>query len=51
MSTDKVEVEYEFHNNTAFVQVEFGLEDKDAEETEGLSQIRPTLQALNSPNM
>jgi len=51
MSADKVEVEYEFHNNTAFVQVEFGLEDKDVEETEGLSQIRPTLQALNSPNM
>jgi len=25
MSTDEVEVEYEFHNNTAFVQVEFGL--------------------------
>ena len=51
MSTDKVEVEYEFHNNTTFVQVEFGLEDEDVEETEGLSQIRPTLQALNSPNM
>ena len=51
MSTDKVEVEYEFHNNTAFVQVEFGLKDKDVEEMEDLSQIRPTLQALNSPNM
>jgi hypothetical protein len=51
MSTDKVEVEYEFHNNTAFVQNEFGLEDKDVEETEGLSQIWPTLQSLNSPNM
>ena len=51
MSTDEVEVEYEFDNNTAFVQVEFGLEDEDVEETEGLSQIRPTLQALNSPNM
>jgi len=51
MSADEVEVEYEFHNNSAFVQVEFGLEDEDVEETEGLSQIRPTLQALNSPNM
>jgi len=51
MSTDEVEVEYEFNNNTAFVQVEFGLEDKDVEETEDLSQIRPTLQALNSRNM
>jgi hypothetical protein len=51
MSTDKVEVEYEFHNNTAFVQVEFGLKDKNVEETKGLSQIRPTLQALNSLNM
>ncbi len=51
MSTVKVEVEYEFHNNTALVQVEFGLEDEEVEETEGLSQIRPTLQALNSPNM
>jgi len=51
MSTAKVEVEYEFDNNAASVQVEFGLEDEDVEETEGLSQIRPTLQALNSPNM
>jgi len=51
MSTDKVEVEYEFHNNTAFIQVEFGLEAEDVEETEGFSQIRPTMQALNSPNM
>jgi len=51
MSADDIEVEYKFDNNTAFVQVEFGLEDEDVEETEGLSQIRPTLQALNSPNM
>ena len=43
MSTDEVEVKYEFDNNTAFVQVEFGLKDEDVEETEGLSQIRPTL--------
>ena len=40
----------EFHNNTAFVQIELGLKDEDVEETEGLSQIRPTLQALNSPD-
>ena len=44
MSTDEVEVEYEFDNNTAFVQFEFGLEDKDVEEKEqGLSLTRPTL--------
>ena len=50
-SVDDIEVEYEFHNNAAFVQVEFGIEDEDVEKTEGLSQIWPTLQALNSPNM
>jgi hypothetical protein len=50
-NNEVLEVEYEFHNNTAFEQVEFGLEVEDVEETEGLSQIRPTLQALNSPNM
>ena len=41
----------EFHNGAVFVQVELSLEDEDVEETKGLSQIRPTLQALNSPNM
>jgi hypothetical protein len=51
MSVNDVEVDYEFHNDTAFIQVELCLEHKDVEETEGLSQIRPTLQALNSPNM
>jgi hypothetical protein len=51
MSINDVEVDYEFHNDTAFVQVELCLEDEDVEEMEGLSQIRPTLQALNSPNM
>ncbi len=51
MSVNNVEVDYEFHNNAAFVQVELCLEDEDVEETEDLSQIRPTLQALNSPNM
>ena len=50
MSVNEVEVDYEFHNGTAFVQVELSLEDDDVEETKGLSQIRPTLQALNSPN-
>jgi len=44
MSTDEVEVEYEFHNNTVFVQVEFGLKDKDVEEMEGL-----TLSHLGGP--
>ncbi len=52
MSQDDVEVDYEFHNDAAFVQVEICLEDEDVEDTEGISQeIRPTLQALNSPNM
>jgi len=48
---DEVEVDYEFHNNVAFVQVELGLDDEDVEDTEGVSQIRPTIQALNSPYM
>ncbi len=48
---DDVEVDYEFHNNAAFVQIKLGLEETDVEEVQGLSQIRPTLQALNSPNM
>jgi len=47
---DDVEVDYEFHNDGAFVQVELSLEDEDVEE-KSLSQIRPTLQALNSQNM
>ena len=52
MSQDDVEVDYEFHNDAAFVQVEVCLEDEDVEDTEGLSpEIRLTLQALNSPNM
>jgi hypothetical protein len=46
-----VEVDYEFHNDAAFVQIELGLEETDVEEVQGLSQIRPTLQALNLPNM
>jgi hypothetical protein len=51
MSVHDIEVDYEFRNNAAFVQVELCLEDEDVEETESLRQIRPTLQALNSPNM
>ena len=51
MSKNDIEVEYEFHNNAALVQVELRLEDEDVEESKGLNQIRPTLQALNSPNM
>jgi hypothetical protein len=50
MSANDVKVDYEFHNDAAFVQVELSLEDEDVEE-KSLSQIRPTLQALNSPNM
>ncbi len=48
---DDIDVDYEFHNDVAVVQTELGLEDKDVKETEGLSLIRPTLQALNLPNM
>jgi hypothetical protein len=48
---DEVKVDYEFHNDAAFVQIELGLEVADVEEVQGLSEIRPTLQALNSPNM
>ena len=51
MSVNGIEVDYESHNDAAFVQIELGLEDKDVEEREGLSQIGLTLQALNSPNM
>jgi hypothetical protein len=46
-----IEVDYEFHNNVSFVQIELGLKEEDVEEVQGLSQIRPTLQVLNSPNM
>ena len=40
--------------NEAFVRVELGLEEEDVDNEDELndaSQIRPTLQALNSPNM
>ncbi len=40
--------------NNAFVQIELGLEEEDVEnedELDEISQIRPTLQALSSPNM
>ena len=37
--------------NEAYVQVELGLKEEDVEELNNASQIRPTLQALNSPNM
>jgi hypothetical protein len=48
---DEVKVDYKFHNNAAFVQIELGLKEADVDEVQGLSQIRPTLQALNLPNM
>ena len=51
MSANDVEVDYEFQNDAAIVQVELSLNDEDYEEADGLSQIWPTLQALNSPNM
>jgi hypothetical protein len=40
--------------DNAFVQIELGLEEEDVEnedEPNDVSQIRPTLQALSSPNM
>jgi hypothetical protein len=45
---DEIEVDYKFHNNAAFVQIKLGLKEEDVEELKGMSQIRPTLQALNS---
>jgi hypothetical protein len=48
---DEVELDYEFHNNAAFVQIELGLKEADVEEVQDFSQIRPMLQASNSPNM
>ncbi len=30
-----VEVDYEFHNDTAFVQIELGLKETDVEEVQG----------------
>jgi hypothetical protein len=52
ISDDKeVKVDYEFHNDAAFVQIKLGLEEADVEEVQGLSEIRPTIQALNLPNM
>ena len=39
-----VEVDYDFHNDGAFVQIELGLREEDIADMKGLSQIRPTLQ-------
>jgi hypothetical protein len=33
------------------MQIELGLQEEDVEELKGISQIRPTLQVFNSPNM
>jgi hypothetical protein len=48
---DKIEVDYKFHNDAAFVQTKLGLKEEDVEELKGVSQIRSTLQVLNPPNM
>jgi hypothetical protein len=48
---DEGKVDYEFHNDTALVQIELGLKEAGVKEVHGLNEIRPTLQALNSPNM
>jgi hypothetical protein len=48
---DEIKEDYKFHNDAAFVQIELGLEEEDVEELKGISKIRPTLQALNLPNM
>ncbi len=42
---DKIKVDYEFHNNAEFMQIELVLEEKDVKVLKGISQIRPTLQA------
>ncbi len=48
---NEIEMDYKFHNDAAFVQIELGLEEEDVEELKVVSQIRPTLISLNSPNM
>jgi hypothetical protein len=48
---DEVKVDYEFHKDAAFVQIELGLKEADVKEVQGLSEISPTLQALSLPNM
>jgi hypothetical protein len=48
---NEVKVDSEFYNDAVFVQKELGLKEADVEEVQGLSEIRPTLQALNLPNM
>jgi hypothetical protein len=51
-NTDK-EVNYKFHNNASFVQIELGLEEEDIDDDVNLIDLNliwPTLQALNSPN-
>jgi hypothetical protein len=47
------EVDYKFNNNWSFVQIKLGPEEEEVDDNAksiGLS-IRPTLQAMNSPNM
>ncbi len=54
MNIDKdavIEVDYKFHNNAAFLQIELGLKEKDGEEWTGLSQIRPTMQTRDTPTI
>jgi hypothetical protein len=34
-----IDMDYEFHNDVAFVQIELALNDKEVEETEGLSPL------------
>ncbi len=50
----KDDVEYKFHNDTAetLVNIELGLEEDDEDESKSDgSEMQPTLQALNSPNI
>jgi hypothetical protein len=50
----KNNVEYEFHNDAAkaLVNIELGLEEDDKDESKlDWSEMQPTLQALNSPNI
>jgi hypothetical protein len=47
------EVDYKFHSNVSFVQIELGLEEEDIDDNAKSINLRvkPTLQALIFPNM
>ncbi len=49
LDTNDAFIKVQVVEDNAFVQIELGLENED--EPNGVSQIRPTLQALSSPNI